>query len=170
MTRLLHRSAVGVLLLSAMAVGCSGSPELPPVPPIADTRDADGADPCALLTQNQLVAFGLGGVAQRDTSEAGPRCRWSSGGGELEVTLYTGGGGLATLAENSEPTTTRVRLAGYPALETFTGRGEFCQYDVGVAEKQVISASLDASRPGSCDLLQRVVPALVATLPAGGPG
>jgi hypothetical protein len=141
---------------------------MPPVPPIGDTRDARSADPCALLSAGQLAAVGLGGSAEPGTAEAGPRCRWRSARGDLEVVLYTDGGGLATLAANSEPTTTRVRVAGYPALETFTGQGEFCQYDVGVADSQVITASLDAPGPGSCDVLQRVVPTLVDTLPAEG--
>ena len=168
MTYRLSRSVVALLLLSVVVTGCGSAPETPPVPSISDAHDARGADPCALVSPEQLAAVGLGGTAEPGTAEAGPRCRWRSAGGDLEVTLYTDGGGLATLAENSEPTTTRVRLAGYPALETFTGRGEFCQYDVGVAERQVISAALDAPRPGSCDVLQQVVPTLVDTLPAGG--
>ena len=70
------------------------------------------------------------------------------------------------LAANSEPTTARVRLAGYPALETFTGAGEFCQYDVGVAADQVVMASLQGGTPDSCTALQTVLPAMLATLPA----
>lgn len=172
MTRRLRRSAGAGLLLSLVLVGCGGQPgpeQLPPVPPITDSHDAGGADPCALLTGEQLRAVGLGGSAEPGTAEAGPRCRWRSDGGDLEVTLYTDGGGLATLAENSEPTTTRVRVAGYPALETFTGQGEFCQYDVGVADRQVVSAALDGPDPGSCAVLQQVVPTVVAALPTGGP-
>lgn len=83
----------------------------------------------------------------------------------LTLTLYTGGGGLATLAQNSQPTTARVRLAGYPALETFTERGEFCQYDVAVAADQVVMVSLEDVAPDSCTALQSVVPAVLSNLP-----
>ena len=65
--------------------------------------------------------------------------------------------------------TRRVRVAGYPALETFTGRGEFCQYDVGVSDGQVVMASLEAPAPDSCVTLQRVVPLVAANLPPAGP-
>jgi hypothetical protein len=140
------------------------------VPPITDARDASGADPCRLLTPEQLAVAGLGGAGAVVPAEEGPRCRWSSTGGDLDVTLNAAGGGLATLAENSEPTTTRVRLAGYPALETFTGQGEFCQYDVGVSERQVVSAALDATAPDSCAVLQQVLPGVLENLPAGSGG
>ena len=160
------RSAVSVLLLTASLVGCiRPQPQRPPVPVIDDARDARAVDPCALLGAEQLAAVGLGGVGTPAVGAEGPRCRWRSGGGDLEVTVWTGGGGLATLARNSEPTTTRVRLAGYPALETFTGRGEFCQYDVGVADGQVVMAALDAPAPDSCVTLQAVLSALIANLP-----
>jgi hypothetical protein len=140
------------------------------VPVITDARDASRADPCRLLTAAQLAGAGLGGAGAVLPADEGPRCRWSSTGGDLDLTLYTGGGGLATLAENSEPTTTRVRLDGYPALETFTGRGEFCQYDVGVSERQVVSAALDAPAPDSCAVLQQVLPDVLGNLPAGSGG
>lgn len=162
------------VLVAGGLSGCgSGEQPVPPVPGIADARDARAADPCALLTADQLAQLGFGGGAVPEAAEEGPRCGWQGEGGSLTVTLYTSGDGLATLAENSEPTTTRVRVAGYPALETFTGRGEFCQYDVGVSERQVVIAALDAV-PGaaaptaaqdSCAVLQSVVPAVVENLP-----
>lgn len=170
MTVRLRQTVVLIIGLLTVLSGCGGSaPEPPTVPPIADARDVRDADPCALLTPDQLAPVGLGGAGTATTADEGPRCRWQGRAGELDVTIYTAGDGLATLAANSEPTTTRVRLAGYPALETFTGRGEFCQYDIGVADRQVLSAAFDAPAPGSCDLLQQVVPALVAHLPAAGP-
>src|SRR3954447_15180585 len=163
----IRRTVVLVLDLSVSLISCTGPAPVPlAVPSIGDARDATGADPCALLSAAQLAAHGLGGAGTPTAAEEGPHCRWHGTAGDLDVTLYTGGGGLATLAANSEPTTTRVRLAGYPALETFTGQGEFCQYDVGVADRQVLSAALDAPTPGSCDVLQRVVPELVDHLPA----
>ena len=165
----LGHSAVSLLMLSAVLGACAGvRPEVPPVPPIGDARDARGVDPCALLTAEQLTTAGLGGVGAPTVAAEGPRCSWHSDGGDLEVTIWTDGGGLATLAANSEPTTTRVRLAGYPALETFTGQGEFCQYDVGIAESQVVMAALDAPAPDSCAVLQAVLPHLIGELPPAG--
>ena len=59
-----------------------------------------------------------------------------------------------------------MRVAGYPALETFTEGGRFCQYDVGVAPDQVVLASMSGGSPDSCTALQGVLPALLAALPA----
>lgn len=159
------RSTALVLLLSPVA-GCGASTsEVPPVPTIVDAREARDADPCVLLAGDQLTGLGLSPAGAAVPAEEGARCRWRGRGGALEVTVNTAVDGLATLAANSEPTTTRVRLAGYPALETFTGQGEFCQYDVGVAERQVVSAALDAPAPDSCEVLQRVVPQVIEALP-----
>jgi uncharacterized protein DUF3558 len=172
MTNKVGRTVALALLLSAVVQGCGGAQQdLPPVPVVTDARDAGAVDPCALLSAEQLAAAGLGGPGAAVPAAEGPSCRWRGGTGQLDITLYTDGGGLGTLAANSEPTTTRVRLAGYPALETFTGRGEFCQYDVGVSERQVVMAALDAPSPDSCEVLQRVVPGALENLPAApGPG
>jgi Protein of unknown function (DUF3558) len=175
------RSAAGstVVLLAAavLAAGCAHTatpqaartalPAQPSdaAPAVRDARDARAADPCTLPTGDQLTALGISGAGTPTTAPEGPRCEWH-GRPELGITLYTNGGGIATLARNSEPTTSRVRLAGYPALETFTGTGEFCQYDVGVAATQVLSASLDGGSPDSCTALQAVLPGVVANLPA----
>ena len=169
MTKRVRRTAVLSLVLLAVGTGCgSGGNDAPPVPTITDVREAAGADPCALVGADQLATAGVGGTGTTVPAEEGRRCHWSSGAASLDITLYTDGGGLATLAANSEPTTTRVRLDGYPALETFTGRGEFCQYDVGVSATQVVMASLDGRDPGSCDVLQRVLPGVLENLPTPG--
>ena len=154
-----------------LAAGCAHAAPPPPIPSPNETpavraaRDARGADPCALPTGEQLATLGVRGPATPGPAPEGPHCEWR-GRPELGITLYTDGGGIATLARNSEPTTSRVRLGGYPALETFTGAGEFCQYDVAVAATQVLSASLDGGTPDSCTALQRVLPGVVANLPA----
>ncbi len=155
-----------VLVATGVLVGC-GTPavERPAVPGIEDARDARGADPCGLLPAERLAGLGLAVTGTPGRAAEGPRCEWSGDGGTLAVTLYTVGGGLATLAENSEPTTTRVRVAGYPALETFTGLGEFCQYDVGVAVDQALIVALARTVQDSCTVLQSVVPVLAGNLP-----
>ena len=166
----------GALAAAVLVTGCgrSGPPSAadPAAPSVADTapavanaRDARAADPCALPTSAQLATLGISGRGTPVAAPEGPGCTWR-GRAELGITLYTDGGGIATLARNSEPTTSRVRLAGYPALETFTGTGEFCQYDVGVAATQVVSASLQGGTPDSCTALQAVLPGVVANLPA----
>jgi hypothetical protein len=159
-----------VLLIGALlvAVGCgvaAEAPGVPPVPAVEDPKDARGVSPCALLTAEQAEQFGVPDAAGI-TAPEGAGCQWRGDGGTLlTVVLYVDGGGLATLAANSEPTTSRVRISGYPALETFTGRGEFCQYDVAVAHDQVILASLTGGTPDSCTALQRVVTAILAEVP-----
>jgi hypothetical protein len=170
MRRARRFTAIGVAsLATVLAAGCGGSGEAPDeVPPIQNARDVRAVDPCSLPTPEQLATLGVTGPGAAFTTPEGRRCEWrttTDTRSHLGITLYTEGGGLATLAENSEPTTARVRLAGYPALETFTGTGEFCQYDVGVAPTQVLMASLEGGTPDSCTALQAVLPAVVADLP-----
>jgi hypothetical protein len=169
----------GMLAAAALAAGCAqptapptAQPTAQPAPPptdaapaVPDARDARTADPCALPTAAQLATLGIRGSGAHVAAPEGPGCAWR-GRAELGITLYTDGGGISTLARNSEPTTSRVRLAGYPALETFTGKGEFCQYDVAVAATQVVSATLQGGSPDSCTALQAVLPGVVANLPA----
>jgi hypothetical protein len=159
------------LLVAGVGAGCGREPAAPdPVPPIGNARDARAADPCALPTGAQLATLGITVPGAPTTSSEGRRCEWRAGtaaetGPDLGITLFVDGGGLATLAANSEATTSRVRLAGYPALETFTGTGEFCQYDVGIATDQVVMVSLDGGTPDSCTALQAVLPDVVESLP-----
>ena len=72
----------------------------------------------------------------------------------------------STIRQPRESTTTRVRLAGYPALETFTARGEFCRYDVGVASDQAIVATMRGGEPDSCSALQDLLTVVIDRLPA----
>jgi hypothetical protein len=154
-------------MLLAVLIGCAAGGSAPVVvPPIDDQRSARGTDPCQVLTVEQVRGIGIGGPGVADRAAEGARCAWRGDAGVLTLTLYVDGGGLETLARNSEPTTSRVRVAGYPALETFTGQGEFCQYDVGVAPAQVLMAALDAPRPDACGVLQSVLPQAIANLPA----
>jgi hypothetical protein len=123
-------------------------------------------DPCRLLTNAQLGDLGLTELGTGGRAPEGPRCEWRGATGSvLGITLYTDGAGLATLARNSEPTTRRVRVSGFPALETFTGRGEFCEYDVGIAEGQALIMTLDAPAPDSCSTLQAIVPLVTGNMP-----
>jgi hypothetical protein len=163
-------AAVAAALL-VTALGACGRADAAPeaVPPIGNARDARSADPCTLAGAEQLATLGISARGTSTTAPDGRRCEWrvtSETSSELGITLFVGGGGLGTLAANSEPTTSRVRLAGYPALETFTGTGEFCQYDVGVAPDQVLMASLAGGTPDSCTALQAVLPDVVRNLPA----
>lgn len=159
--------AGGLLLTTGCGGAADGTPPVPPVPAIDDVKNARGQNPCELLSAEQLAQLRLQAPGQGSRVEEGPRCQWRGAGPALlTVTLYTHGGGLATLARNSEPTTARVRIEDYPALETFTGQGEFCQYDVGVAPDQVVMASMANGVPDSCTALQSALPAILANLPA----
>lgn len=149
----------------AVLAGCS-APAVPDLPPIEAPRDVRGADPCALVDADALAAAGVAAPGTPGTVAEGPRCEWNGSAGRLlAVTVFTGAGGLGTLARNSEPTTTRVRLAGYPALETFTGEGGFCQYDIGIAEDQALLVALDGGEPDSCTALQALLPPVLSGLP-----
>lgn len=159
------RGCAAVVVGLAVLAGCA-APAVPDVPPIQAPRDVRGADPCALVDDAALATAGVAGPGTAGAGPEGPRCEWSGGPGRtLVLTLFTGEGGLGTLARNSEPTTTRVRLDGYPALETFTGSGEFCQYDVGIDADQVLLVALDGGVPDSCTALQALLPPVLARLP-----
>lgn len=133
---------------------------------MTEAKQARGSDPCGLLDDDQLARAGLRRPGVADAAPEGPRCSWRGRDGRvLDVTLFVEGGGIDTLAANSEPTTTRVRLEGYPALETFTADGRFCQYDVAVADRQVVMAAMENGSPDSCSALQNLLPSVLAELP-----
>lgn len=163
------RTAVTGALLGLLVLGtagCAGS-ATPPVPPITDARDPGTVAACDLLPDGGRAALGLG-AGTPGTAPEGPRCRWEGPAAVLEITVFAAEDALAVLAANSEPTTSRVRLAGFPALETFTGGGAFCQYDVAVADDRVLLAALDGGEPDACTALQGVLSGVLAALPPRG--
>lgn len=157
--------AAGLLAVA----GCgSGEPpaQTPPVPVVESPKGLVGIDPCALLDAAALSSLGLdAGVPGQD--ELGANCSWSGqNSGSAQVTAFTSGKGLSDLTKNRDSTTSRVRLLGYPALETFTAKGEFCRYDVGVAQTQAIVATMHDGKPDSCSALQDLLTVVIKKLPA----
>lgn len=151
-----------------VAAGCAGTPppRTPPVPPVESPKGLVGLDPCVLLDPTALDSLGLTeGVPGQD--EFGANCSWTGQhAASAQLTAFTSGEGLTELARDRDATTTRVRLLGYPALETFTARGEFCRYDVGVAEDQAIVATMREGEPDSCTALQELLTVVISRLPA----
>lgn len=149
-------------------VGCGAdepTPE-PTVPAVESPKGLVGIDPCALLDEATLDTLGLGaGTPGQD--ELGANCRWTGeSSASAQLTAFTSGDGLADLTNGRDSTTSRVRLLGYPALETFTARGEFCRYDVGVAQNQAIVATMNDGEPDSCTALQELLTVVIERLPA----
>jgi hypothetical protein len=162
-----------IRLLAAAATvlvvaGCAGEdpPATPPVPPVESPKGLVGIDPCALLDGTALTDLGFeAGVPGQD--ELGANCRWSGAdAASAQLTAFTSGEGLTDLTKERDSTTNRVRLLGYPALETFTAKGEFCRYDVGVAQDQAIVATMRAGEPDSCTALQELLTVVISRLPA----
>lgn len=151
-----------------VVAGCAAQepPPDPPVPSVESPKGLVGIDPCALIDDTARSSLGFDtGVPGQD--EFGANCRWTGTGAEsAQLTAFTSGDGLAELAEDRDSTTSRVRLLGYPALETFTARGEFCRYDVGVAQDQAIVATMRAGEPDSCTALQELLTVVITRLPA----
>lgn len=167
-----RRPLVGVLVAAtALSLAACGSDDddsaQPPVPAIENPRDARNVDPCTLLSGEQLAQFGLSGSPRPSrTADGLPRCDWGVEGATTAwVQLFTTGDGLQTLTANSDPTTARVRLANYPALETYTEAGAFCQYDVGQAPGQAVMAAMTGGAPDSCTALQPLVTVVLNNLP-----
>lgn len=166
--RLLSRTAATALALCGAAVlaGCtSEAPPPPRVPPIESPKGLVGLDPCVLVDGDTRATLGLGrGVPGAD--ELGANCRWSGRSpSSVQLTSYTSGDGLSDLTEKVDPAASRVRLSGYPALETFTTGGKFCRYDVGVAEEEAIVATMDGGEPDSCTALQKLLTSVLSRLP-----
>jgi hypothetical protein len=151
-----------------VAAGCGSEPPAatPPVPAVESPKGLVGIDPCALLDADALSQLRLDtGVPGQD--ELGANCSWAGANtGSAQVTAFTSGKGLSDLTKNRDSTTSRVRLLGYPALETFTARGEFCRYDVGVAQDQAIVATMHDGEPDSCTALQDLLTVVITRLPA----
>jgi hypothetical protein len=161
-------SAVAAALCCvATLAGCSADePAQPTVPAIESPKGLVGLDPCTLLDEDNKASLGLGdGVPGQD--ELGANCRWDTPEDlKVQLTSYTGGAGLSDLTTQVDPAASRVRLSGYPALETFTVGGQFCRYDVGVADEQAIVATMDGGEPDSCTALQKLLTAVLSQLPA----
>jgi hypothetical protein len=152
---------------ATLLVGCSSEEPPPPqVPPIESPKGLVGLDPCVLVDGEARATLGLGkGVPGAD--ELGANCRWKGRSSvAVQLTSYTSGDGLSDLTKKADPATARVRLSGYPALETFTTGGKFCRYDIGVAEEQAIVATMDGGEPDSCTALQKLLTAVLSRLPA----
>jgi hypothetical protein len=156
----------GAAVLLAAGCGTDGTPAPTPVPPVETPRGLVGLDPCALLDEAALGTLRFeAGVPGQD--EFGANCSWrGQHAATAQLTAFTSGKGLADLTKERDSTTSRVRLLGYPALETFTARGEFCRYDVGVAQDQAIVATMRAGEPDSCTALQDLLTVVIERLPA----
>lgn len=160
-------AAAAALCCAATLTGCGADEPAPPeVPVIESPKGLLGIDPCTLLTVDNRATLGLGeGIPGQD--ELGANCRWATQDTlKLQLTSYTGGEGLGDLTEQVDPAASRVRLSGYPALETFTPGGRFCRYDVGISEEQAIVATMDGGEPDSCTALQKLLTAVLSQLPA----
>jgi hypothetical protein len=157
---------VAATLLAAAGCAAEAPPPAPTVPPVESPKGLVGIDPCALLDDTARTDLGLDSGTP-GTDEFGANCKWTGVHAEsAQLTAFTSGEGLRELAEDRDSTTSRVRLLGYPALETFTARGEFCRYDVGVAQDQAIVATMRSGQPDSCTALQELLTVVITRLPA----
>jgi uncharacterized protein DUF3558 len=153
-------------VLAAAGCGTDAPPPEPTVPAVESPKGLVGIDPCALLDDATRTTLGFeAGVPGQD--ELGANCRWDGKkSASAQLTAFTSGKGLSDLTKDRDSTTSRVRLLGYPALETFTARGEFCRYDVGVAADQAIVATMEDGEPDSCSALQKLLTVVIERLPA----
>ncbi|MGB3441183.1 MAG: DUF3558 family protein [Actinophytocola sp.] len=164
--RLMAMAATVATLLVTASCATEAPPPTPTVPPVESPKGLVGIDPCALLDPAARTDLGFdSGVPGQD--ELGANCSWTGAHAEsAQITAFTSGDGLQELTRDRDSTAGRVRLLGYPALETFTARGEFCRYDVGVAADQAIVATMRAGKPDSCTALQALLTVAISQLPA----
>jgi hypothetical protein len=155
-----------VAVLVAAGCGTAEPPPEPAVPAVESPKGLVGLDPCALLDDSARGTLGLDD-GRPGQDELGANCSWTGKNAtSAQLTAFTSGKGLADLTRNRDSTTSRVRLLGYPALETFTARGEFCRYDVGVAADQAVVATMHHGEPDSCSALQELLTVVIERLPA----
>jgi hypothetical protein len=155
-------------VLVVAGCGADDPPPEPPVPAVESPKGLVGIDPCALLDEASLDTLGLR-AGKPGQDELGANCSWTGpNSASAQLTAFTSGKGLSDLTKGRDSTTSRVRLLGYPALETFTARGEFCRYDVGVAQDQAIVATMHDGDPDSCTALQELLTVVITQLPASG--
>ena len=158
----------GVAVLVAAGCGTTEPPPEPPVPAVESPKGLVGIDPCALLDDSDRTKLGLD-AGEPGQDELGANCSWTGkNAAAAQITAFTSGKGLADLTRNRDATAGRVRLLGYPALETFTAHGEFCRYDVGVAADQAVVATMHNGEPDSCSALQELLTVVIERLPASG--
>ena len=161
--RLLVTAATALVVAGC---GVDDPPPEPPVPSVESPKGLVGIDPCALLDETSLDTLGLR-AGKPGQDELGANCSWTGQNSvSAQLTAFTSGKGLSDLTKGRDSTTSRVRLLGYPALETFTARGEFCRYDVGVAQDQAIVATMHDGEPDSCTALQELLTVVITQLPA----
>lgn len=160
-------------VLAVVVAGCGGSTQaenaIPTVPSISNAKSVSGVDPCDLLTDEQLATVGLRAQGKPKDSEDGPTCVWkASPDRKITLTMFNGKHGLTTLLHRSGPDTTRVRIEGYPALETFTDEGRYCRYEVGYAEGEAFIVTMTGGKPDSCVALHQVMPAILNSMTTAG--
>lgn len=157
-------------LAGLLATGCttsrSSNPPVPTaVPSIQQPKALPVTRPCSVLTQRQLKKLDLPSGGRERSSSNGPECEWVTRRGHwLTVTMFADGG-LLPLLHRSGPSTTRVRIGGYPALETFTNRGAYCRYEVGYASGRAFIVAMRGGRPNSCTALHPAMTDILGNAP-----
>lgn len=166
--------AVACGLVALFAAGCAAGGQPAPtaaaiptaVPSITQPKSVPATRPCSALTPRQLTALKLPASGQSRQSTSGPECEWlNSREHWLTLTMYTGGS-LLTLLHHASPTTTRVRIEGYPALETFTDKGSYCMYAVGYRQGKAFEVAMQGGTPDSCTALHTAIADILADAPS----
>jgi Protein of unknown function (DUF3558) len=168
---------------SAAPSSAGGAAAVPLVPHALDPAKYI-ADPCSVLTSDQLAKFGMSGSGDADTTSslakyAGPRCAWMNRESHTGIVVaFTAGNrnGLADLYRGDsqgqfgyfEP----ITVDGYPGVLadlTDTRKTGTCNANVAVNEKLTFLAKkFNGDGPRSCADAQRLAAEVLRTLKGDG--
>lgn len=176
-----------LILLTTAAIAVSGcSPELPAAsPPAVETTSPHvasldlgkfAADPCQLLTIDQLNTKDDFNAPKPYEGPLGPTCIWETKDSKrpnYKVALTTKGKTLASLKEKakSHKTFRETTVAGRPAFTSDFGDGKgTCTTTVGTSSQDAVVVSMGSEFPSNpeypiaCDISERVAAIVIEKL------
>nr|BFF04363.1 hypothetical protein GCM10020241_60380 [Streptoalloteichus tenebrarius] len=158
---------------TAAAVSSSVSAASSGVPRVANPKNLkDVADPCQLITSQQLQELGASDPRPGKTESGVPKCNWKNDNLAMTLTTYGAQGLDSVYAQrnrfgNSQETT----VSGYPGLR-IASFSMSCGVYVGVAETQVFLADVTVRRDvrpeykDRCVFAEKVAGMVLSNLPA----
>ena len=158
---------------TAAAVSSSGSTASSGVPRVVNPKNLkDVADPCQLITSQQLQELGASDPRPGKTESGVPKCNWKNDNLAMTLTTYGAQGLDSVYAQrnrfgNSQETT----VSGYPGLR-IASFSMSCGVYVGVAETQVFLADVIVFREvrpeykDRCMFAEKVAGMVLSNLPA----
>lgn len=155
-------SGIALLLLTACGSSTGGQPSpagdastgaaqssnaAPPAgsstgsPPSGHVSSLDDADPCTLLTQQDLDALGMTAHGERVSSKRSHGCQWTQGGQSLEVGIRMQQG-LDGFALEGAKHVKSLHIGSHAAKQQVTPKSEACLIGIGVSSNSRVDVTV----------------------------